>query len=161
MAYARSLVAAWDAARPPQRVVFSAIVAVVAIAIGVFFVATPLRDAIERAKADVARNRLVLDVARSRVAENASLARGSPPIHGGDLRAAIERVMTRNGLQAAPSGQKAGEGRLSVVIAQARFDALVRALDALARDEGVHVVEATLTALVDPGTVRADLSFGR
>jgi type II secretory pathway component PulM len=33
----------------------------------------------------------------------------------------------------------------------------VRALDALSREEAVRVIDATLTARVDPGTVRAEL----
>lgn len=155
------MMAAWDAARPAQRVLFSAILLGLAVALGLFYVAVPIRESIAREKADVVRNRLVLDIARVRIAENAGLARAAPAIHTGDLRAAVDRVLSRNGLQSAPSGQKAAGGQIAVVIAQARFDALVRALEALARDEGVNVVEATLTALVDPGFVRADVSFRR
>jgi type II secretory pathway component PulM len=162
MVYARSITTAWDTAPPAQRVLFCAFIAVLAVVLGVFYVAMPLREAIARAKSDVERNRMVLDIARARATENASLARDSPPVHAGEPALAIDRVLSRHGLQFAPSGSKSAEGgRLSIVVARARFDALVGALEALARDEGIHVVEATVMALVDPGFVRAELSFRR
>lgn len=162
MTYARSITTTWDAARPAQRVLFAAIAVVLAVVLGVFYIAMPLREAIARSMSDVARSRLVLDVARARVNESASLARDSPAVHAGEMAPAIDRVLSRQGLQFVATGSKpADDGRLSIVIAQARFDALVRALEALAHDEGIHVVEATLTALVDPGFVRADLTLRR
>lgn len=162
MAYARSITTTWDAARPAQRVLFAAIVVVLAVVLGVFYVAMPLGEAIARAKSDVARDRRVLDIARARVNENASLARDSAAVHAGEPAPAIDRVLSRQGLQFVASGSKpADPGRLSIVIAQARFDTLVRALEVLAHDEGIQVVEATLTALVDPGFVRAELTLRR
>ena len=162
MVYTRSITTAWDTARPAQRVLFCAFVAVLAVVLGVFYVAMPLRDAIARAKNDVERNRMVLDIARARANESASLARDSPAAHAGEPAPAIDRVLSRHGLQFVPSGSKSADGGLlSIVIARARFDALVGALEALERDEGIHVVEATLTALVDPGFVRAELSLRR
>ena len=162
MAYARSITTAWDTARPAQRVLFCAFVAVLAVVLGIFYVALPLREAIARAKSDVERNRMVLDIARARANESAGLARDSPAVHAGEPAGAIERVLSSHGLQFVPSGSKAADaGQLSIVIARARFDALVRALEALAQDEGIRVVEATLTALVDPGFVRAELSLRR
>ena len=53
------------------------------------------------------------------------------------------------------------DNRVHVVLPEVRFDALVAALDALARDDGLRPVEASLTARVDPGTLRAELSFAR
>jgi type II secretory pathway component PulM len=55
----------------------------------------------------------------------------------------------------------AADSRYAVVVEDARFDALVAALEALMRDEGIHVTAATLAALVEPGRVRADLTFTR
>ena len=43
----------------------------------------------------------------------------------------------------------------------AERDALIAALEALQRETGLRVVEATLTALVNPGTVRAELVLAR
>jgi type II secretory pathway component PulM len=69
--------------------------------------------------------------------------------------------MARFELRAAPVASATSEGRYAVVVDDARFDALVTALDALSRDAGVRVVAATLTARVVPGGVRADLTFAR
>jgi hypothetical protein len=77
------------------------------------------------------------------------------------LRAAIERVMARYELRAAPVASATTAGRYAVVVDDARFDVIVAALDALARDEGVYVAAATLTARVEPGRVRADLTLTR
>ena len=68
---------------------------------------------------------------------------------------------SRHELRAAPVPSASTEGRYSVVVDDVRFDTLVAALDALARDAGVRVVAATLTARVEPGRVRADLTFAR
>ena len=42
-----------------------------------------------------------------------------------------------------------------------RFDTLVAAVAAVSRDDGLRPVEGTLTARVEPGTVRAELTFAR
>ena len=41
------------------------------------------------------------------------------------------------------------------------YDALIAGLEALQRDAQLRVVEATLTARVEPGTVRAELVLAR
>ena len=53
------------------------------------------------------------------------------------------------------------DNRVHVVLSEVRFDALIAALDWLARDEGLRPVEASLTARVEPGTLRAELTFAR
>jgi type II secretory pathway component PulM len=138
-----------------------AVVAIAVAAVVLLFAVRPLTTAIDRAQADVERMRFLLDVAQARTADSASLARTPPPLHAGDLRAAVDRVMARHELRAAPVASATSDGRYAVVVDDARFDAIVAALDALVRDEGVNVVEATLAARVEPGRVRADLTFTR
>jgi type II secretory pathway component PulM len=118
----------------------------------------PLRDAIARAGEDVAHQRALLDVVRARIAENVALERAAP-VTGGDQRAAIERVLGEHGLRFVREARDADGDRY--VIESASFDVLVRALDALARDAHARVVDATLAARVEPGTVRAELAFAR
>jgi type II secretory pathway component PulM len=161
MAAPRSLFAAWDAASASQRLLLAGSVLVSALGIALWLGAAPLTAAIARAEADVARSRLVLEIARERIADSESLARAAPPSRAGEMRAAVDGVLARHGLQSAPVDARSSDGRHTVVIAQARFEALVAALDALAADEGIHVAEATLSALVDPGAVRAELTFAR
>jgi type II secretory pathway component PulM len=99
----------------------------------------------------------VLAAARARAAENVTLARTNVVAKHGDLRGSIERIFARHGLRYAPLDAQAGDDAQTIVIEAAPFDVLVRALDALSREEAVRVIDATLTARVDPGTVRAEL----
>jgi type II secretory pathway component PulM len=149
-----SLTRTWDAGRASQRTAWIAIATVAMIA-----VANPLRDAIARTREDIVRNRVELDVARARIAESAALARAAAPIQNADIRPAVDRVLSARGLDYAVEAQ--GEGPLRIVVEAAPFDALIRALDALAHEDGVRVVEAIVSARVDPGTVRAELALTR
>ena len=160
MRWPRALFVTWDASSPMRRMSF-AVVAIAVAAVVLLFAVRPLSTAIDRAQSDVARMRSVLEVSQARIADSTSLARTAPPLHAGDLRAAVDRVMARHELRAAPVASATTAGRYAVVVDDARFDAVVAALDALGRDEGVHVVEATLAARVEPGRVRADLTFTR
>ncbi|HJU24423.1 MAG TPA: type II secretion system protein GspM [Casimicrobiaceae bacterium] len=135
-----------------------------AIAVGVIvalLVALRLSDAIDRAHDEVLRNRLAFDVARARLADSASLARENPQTKAGDVRGAIERALNARGLRYSRVDAQAGDGTERVIIDAAAFATLVRAIDDLSRGDGVRVVDATLTARVDPGTVRAELAFAR
>ena len=157
----RSIFATWDAASPPRRALLATIGVLVALALVAFAVLGPLRAAIARGGADVTRARLMLQVARERAADNARLVRATPPPRSGDAREAVERVLARRSLQAAPMAGSTPDQGVAIVIASGRFDAVVGMIDALARDEGVELIAATLTALVDAGAVRAELTFRR
>lgn len=154
--FARAL----DAMSASQRAAALALAIVVACAIAAL-VALRLHDAIVRSQESVARERLLLDVARARVAETATLARAAAPERSGDIRAAIERALTANGLRYGKLDAQRGDDSQHIVIEAAPFDALVRALDELMREDGVRVVDASLAARVDPGTVRAELALAR
>jgi type II secretory pathway component PulM len=136
-----------------------ATLALVALVIALPF--GPLASAIARKQDDVTRTALLLQVARKHVADSQALARTPARPRSDDPRATIERVLARHGLQPTPSASPAVEGRFGVVLADASFDAIVRAIDTLARDEALHVAEARFTALVDAGRVRAELAFAR
>lgn len=155
----QSLTRTWDAGRASQRTAAVAIGVVVAIAAAMIVVANPLREAIARTREDVARNRVVLDVARARIAENAALARVAAPVRSPDIRPAIDRALSAQGLRYVVESQR--DGPLRIVVDVAPFDALVRALDTLAHGDGVRVVEAIVSARIDPGTVRAELALTR
>ena len=103
-----------------------------------------------------------LAIARERIAETEALARAaSAPASTADIRSAVTRVLGEHSLASAPVEAKSAGARFAVVVADARFDAIVNALDALARNEGIRLVEGTVTARVDPGSVRAELTFAR
>jgi type II secretory pathway component PulM len=155
----QALTRTWDAGRASQRTAWIAIATVAAIAVAMIVVANPLQDAIARTREDIVRNRLELDVARARIAESAALARAAAPIQNADVRPAVDRVLSARGITYAVETQ--GEGPLRIVVEVAPFDALIRALDALAHEDGVRAVEAIVSARVDPGTVRAELALTR
>jgi type II secretory pathway component PulM len=161
MAWLRAPLAARNTADPSRLAMLVSVASVIVIALALIVGAAPLRSSIARGEDSVARSRLMLEIARERVADSEGLARISSPLRVGDTRAAVERVLARHVLQAAPAALRPAEGRVGIVIAAGHFDAIVRALDALARDEGVHLVEGTITALVDPGAVRAELTLAR
>ncbi|MBU6486171.1 MAG: type II secretion system protein M [Betaproteobacteria bacterium] len=154
------LIDAWNRAGARARVATAAIVVVALTAVILLWIVVPLQDAVGRARADLARERMNLATARSELAEDASLAHAIAPARAGDAAAAVDRVLAAHGLVPL-SRAHADDGRIDVVIPDARFDALVRALDVLLHDEGVRVVEATLLARVAPGSVRAELALTR
>lgn len=155
-----SFVRTLDAMSASQRAASLTLAIVVACAVAAL-VALRLHDAIARSQESVARESMLLDVARARVAETATLARATAPERSGDIHAAIERVLTANGLRFSKLDAQRGDDAQRIVIEAAPFDALVRALDELMREDGVHVVDANFTARVDPGTVRAELALSR
>jgi type II secretory pathway component PulM len=133
----------------------------VVIVAALVLVTAPLTEAIARARTDVAQHRLVLDIARSRNAESVTLARTASPPRTEATRTAIDRVLSQERVAYAPADAGSDAEPVRIVIGEARFDVLVRALEMLAREDGVRIVEATLTARVDPGTVRAELALAR
>src|SRR3954453_13756272 len=144
-----------------NRPVVAWTVAVLALVVlGIALPFGPLASAIAKKRDDVTRTALLLQVARKHVADSQALTRAVPRPRSDDPRAAMERVLARQRLQST-TASPAIEGRFGVVIADAPFEAIVRAIDALARDEALHVVEARFTALADPGRVRAELVFAR
>ena len=148
-----------DARSGAQRtgwIVFA--IAALAIAAAVRF-AAPIGESIARTRDDVARNRVILDIARGRSSEAATLARAQAPVRTGDARAAIDRVLDREGVQHTSAPGDAGA--IKVVLPQVAFDTLVRALAAVAAEEGVHVIEASILARIEPGQVRAEIALAR
>ena len=136
-------------------------IAIVISALALVALSRPLPDAIARAKSDVARSRALVENARALIADNESLGRGTAPVRGGDIRAAVDGMLARHELHAVPVASASGEGRYAIVLDDAPFDELIAALEAIGRETGVRVVTATLAARVERGRVRADVTFAR
>ena len=99
---------------------------------------------------------------RARMAkEIGGLARAPRDGAPADARADLERVLAQQNLRAAVTQLDWRDGRAHVVLAAVGYDALIAALEALQRDARLRAVEATLTARVEPGTVRAELTLAR
>jgi type II secretory pathway component PulM len=161
MPSSRSFLATWDAASPSRRLLLAAAAIVILLAMALLAGGGPLRSAISRAEADVAQSRLMLEIARERAADIASLSRTERAPYAGDVRSAVERALSQRGIRATPAPAGTSEGRFALVTPAAPFDAIVAAVDALGAEDGVRVVEATITSLIDRGAVRAELTFAR
>ena len=121
----------------------------------------PLARDADAMRAAHAINTTELAAARKMTEEAAGLARtaGTPaPV---DVRAALDRILAQQNLRGAVTQLEWQEGRARVVFAAVPYDALIALLEALQRDGGLRAVDATLTARVEAGTVRAELTLAR
>ena len=153
--------AAWDRASLRERRLAITAMAAVLIALGWTLVWQPLKSDVERTREERIRVSTLLALTRASFDEGAGLVRASPQVNAGDPRGAVTRAFADRGLRIPAGGIDMRDDRVHVVLPEVRIDALVAALDALARDDGLRPVEAMLTARVEPGTLRAELSFAR
>ena len=122
---------------------FAPAIAIIVAALALVAVSRPLPDAIAHAKSDVARTRALVENARALVADNESLGRGTAPLRAADIRAAVDGVLARHELRATPVQSATSAARYAIVLDDAPFDALVAALDAIARETGIRVAAPT------------------
>ena len=139
------------------------IVAVILLLVGVALLWAALWQPLTRDMAALrvaqAGNAATLADARRTAKEIVVLARTPPKEAPADARAVLERLLVQQNLRAAVTQLESRDGRAHVVFAAVGYDALVGALETLQRDAGLRAVEATLTARVEPGTVRADVTL--
>jgi type II secretory pathway component PulM len=156
-----ALVRVWDRMSARERRLALAAAAVVLLAAGWGWLWQPLQEDSLRMRRELVRDRAVLATARAQAAELAALQRGTQSAPGGDPRVAIERVLGERGLKGALTSLEVKDDRTSITFAAIGFDELVGMLDALAKTHGLRPREATLTARVDPGNVRAEVTLTR
>jgi len=152
----------WWAAKASaeRRIVF--IVATLAVAaIGWLGVWRPLTRDVALMRSERTQNATALAEAGRMVDEIAGLARGGGVGTPGDPRADAERVFAAHGLREQVTQLDLQEGRARIVFAAVPFAQLVPALEALQRETRLRLIEATLTARVEPGSVRAELALAR
>jgi type II secretory pathway component PulM len=106
-------------------------------------------------------NAAALSEARALAGEMRDLAGAPAPDARSDARADLERILVQRDLRPAVTQLEWREGRARVVFTAVSYDALVSALEALQRQAQLRAVEATLTARVEPGMVRAELTLAR
>jgi type II secretory pathway component PulM len=148
----------WAAMSPRERALLAAGAVVVVAALLYAFAWRPLVDDLPRAKRDAERAERRL--ASAQAAASAAAARATPPARA-PLDAAIRGALARQGLAAGDATLEIAGERAAVTLPSVRFATLVALLDTLAREDAVHAVEATLTARVEAGQVRAELSLSR
>ena len=151
----------WEGASQREHRLVTVAAVVVAAAIVWFVIAQPMLTDIARAQRDNPRGHAILAAAQAQVTDIAALARETRPTAGTDAKASLERAIAERGLRSALTSLDVHESRVRVLFNDVRFDALASLLDALARSDGVRLVDATLTTRVEAGTVRAELTFVR
>lgn len=161
MSVAVALRNAFSAADPSRRRgrVMLAVGSLLAIA---YALAWPMLES-ELARSRMAAQAAQASVERARAASGdiAGLQRASRAVREGDPAAALARASAELGAGAAITSAEVVDGRLRVVLAGIAFDRLARLVEALGRNEGLFLVEALLVPRVEPGSVRAELTFSR
>ena len=154
--------ARWMGTRSPaeRRV---AVLLLVAVAAALFWATLwlPLTRDIAALRLARATNAAALAEARDRAKEASELSRTSSAVAMPEPRDDLDRVLAQLGFRPTVTSLEWREGRAHVVFAAINFDSLVNLLETLQRDAKLRAVEATITARVEPGNVRAELTLAR
>lgn len=141
------------------------IVAAIAVAVGVTVLWLglwqPMRRDADAMRAVRDTNATALATARKMTEEAAGLARASQPSAPSDARTTLERILAQQNLRGAVTQLDWQEGRARVAFAAVPFDGLIAFLEALQREGSLRAIDAALTARVEPGSVRAELTLAR
>jgi type II secretory pathway component PulM len=151
----------WSSKSRAERRIIAGVAALVIAALAWWVVWQPLTRDIAATRTANARGIVGLSDARAMTAEMAGLARAVTTVAGGDPRVDFERVLAAQNLGVPLTQQEWKDGRGRIVFSTVGYEALIAALEALQRDARLRVVEATLTARVEPGTVRAEVVLAR
>jgi len=151
----------WRIKSARERTIVVVLAAVVGIALLWLLLWQPMQRDIVATRAALTVEHERLAFARRIADEMASLARvpSVPPTT--DPKSALDRALTQRALRGAAPQIDWQEGRARVVFATVNFDGLIAALEPLQRESGLRVIEATITATVEPGNVRAELTLAR
>jgi len=154
--------ARWRAERTPrERRIVAALVALVIAVIGWLALWQPLERDLAALRTSVPAERAALADARRMAEDMIALGRAPAPRQDSDPRALLERVLAERGLRGAVTQLDWQDERARLVFSDIGIAALVPLLETLGREARLQVVEATLSARVEPGTVRADLVLAR
>jgi type II secretory pathway component PulM len=150
----------WDRASPRERMLLACSAAVLTLAVLYVIAWQPLVRDVDRTREALQRDRATLATLAADVqpARDPALAPDPAPAA---LRGAVERALEVRGLRGAAAQLEVREGRVSLLLSAVPFDVLARLLGELQRNDRVRVIEARLTARVEPGQVRAELTLGR
>jgi type II secretory pathway component PulM len=155
-------IARWLAGKSrTERRIVAAIAGAIGIAVLWAAIWQPLSRNVEAMRIAHDVNATALAAARKMTEEAAGLARTTVTSAPIDARAALERILAQQNLRGAVTQLDWQEGRAHVVFAAVSYDALIALLEALQRDGKLRPIDATLTARVEPGMVRAELTLAR
>jgi type II secretory pathway component PulM len=145
-----------------ERIVIALVGGIVALALLWSFAWQPLQRDSERLARELVDQRAALSEARRQADEIAGLARNAPAPPMGDARAAIDGALASQELKSATGSVERLDGeRWRITFDAIAFDALTALLDHLQRDASIRAAEASVTARVEPGQVRAEITLAR
>ena len=146
---------------PVERRTTVALLVVVAAAVLWATLWVPLARDTATLRLTRAANAAALAEARDRAKEASELSRTGPVAGAADARADLDRVLAQQGVRPAVTSLDWRDGRAQLVFAALPYDRLIALLEALQQSAKLRAVEATITARVEPGMVRADLTLAR
>ena len=152
----------WRLRTRPERIAIVLAGAAVAFVLLWLIVLDPLQRDSDRLARRLVDQRGALVEARRQANEIAGLARSAPVAFTGDARAAIEASLARSNLKpAARAVERVDDAHWHVGFDGVAFDALTALMEGLQRDSGLRASEISVTARVEPGQVRADVTLTR
>jgi len=147
----------WQLRSPAERSIWLVAGGIVLVLAAWALFWQPLTRDAERLERRLAEQRTTLDTARRQADEIATLARNTAVPSVRDARSDVESALARQGLKATAIDRD--DQRLRVTLDAVSFDVLATLLESLQRDARLSVVELTAAARVEPGQVRAEMTF--
>lgn len=145
----------WQARAPRERLLLNVLMVLVAVWLAFLTIWQPLQAARGRLGDQIARHERALSVLQSQPVVAATVsAPDDRPLNVVITETAAAFQLTIRRLE--PDGP-----RISVVLDEAPFDAVMLWLEAAARDHGLRVTELELTRRPAPGVVNATLALER
>jgi len=151
----------WSSKSEAERRIVAGVVLLAIASLAWWLIWQPLVRDIAVTRATNARGSVALVEARAMTEEMAGLARSAAASAGGDPRTDLERVLALQNLRTQLTQQDWKEGRGRIVFGAVSYEQLIAALEALQRDARLRIIEATLTARVEPGMIRAEIVLAR
>ena len=148
----------WQLRSPAERTAWLIVGGIALVLVAWLLVWQPLTSETERLERRLMEQRAALATARRQADEIAALARSAVEPSPRDARADVESALARQGLKATAI-DRGEDQRLRVTLDAVSFEALTRLLEALQRDARLNAVDLTAAARVEPGQVRAEMTF--
>jgi general secretion pathway protein M len=149
----------WQGKSRRERRIVRLLVVLVSIVVFWAGIWQPLQRDAHRLRLEREHEAAALVQARSDVDEMARLQRTPAPAMT-DVRMNLERSLASSGLRNAVTDLQWQQRRARVTFAAVEFAAMMKWLETLQREGGIILQEATLSARVEPGSVRAELVLG-
>jgi type II secretory pathway component PulM len=148
----------WQLRSPAERTAWLIVGGIALVLVAWLLIWQPLTSETQRLERRLMEQRAALATARRQADEIAALARSAIEPSPRDARADVESALARQGLKATAI-DRGEDQRLRVTLDAVSFEALTRLLEALQRDARLNAVDLTAAARVEPGQVRAEMTF--